>query len=152
MTNFWSKSWNRLRGGHFEVTEKFPFWSHYYRRRYFPSDSLYLWKEQEFKILEELRPLLKMKMKGGHASTTFLNFRDIGCYCPSSGCHRGNTFFTSEAQFSLAWSNQYSNWLYKKAIAKIMSRSTSEISQIILTQVPYKGNGQYPNNTFSEKV
>ena len=29
-----------------------------------------------------------------------------------------------------------------------MSRSTSDISQIILTQVPYKGNG----NTFSEKV
>ena len=25
-----------------------------------------------------------------------------------------------------------------------MSRSTSDISQIILTQVPYKGNGQYP--------
>ena len=73
MTNFWSKSWNRLRGGHFEVTEKFPFWSHYYRRRYFPSDSLYLWKEQEFKIVEELRPLLKMKNKGGHTSTTFLN-------------------------------------------------------------------------------
>ena len=35
--------------------------------------SLYLWKEQEFKIVEEVWPPLKMKNKVGRASSTILN-------------------------------------------------------------------------------
>ena len=50
-------------------------------RRFFPGNtlywmsvnSLYLWKEQEFKIVEEVWPNLKMKNIGGHTSATILN-------------------------------------------------------------------------------
>ena len=50
---------------------------------------LYLWKDQEFKIVEEVWPPLKMKKKVGHTSSTILNscsfqrYRPVGC-CPSN--------------------------------------------------------------------
>ena len=34
---------------------------------------LYLWKEEEFKKVEELWPPLKMKNKVGHTPSTFLD-------------------------------------------------------------------------------
>ena len=60
-------------------------------RRFFPGNtlywmgvnSLYLWKEQEFKIVEEVWPPLKMKNKVGHSSSTILNSWSFQRYRPT---------------------------------------------------------------------
>ena len=48
---------------------------------------LYLWKEQEFKIVEEVwPPPPKMINKVGHTSSTILNFSFQRCRCSFIGC------------------------------------------------------------------
>ena len=41
------------------------------------NSGLYLWKEQEFKKVEEVWPLLKMKNKVGHISSTIIKINQV---------------------------------------------------------------------------
>ena len=49
--------------------------------------SLYLWKEQEFKKVEEVWPTLFFIFRGGHTSSTFLNSCSFQRYRPLSPVH-----------------------------------------------------------------
>ena len=56
--------------------------------------SLYLWKEQEFKIVEEVWPPKKIKNKVGHTFSTVLNSRSFQRYRPLS-VKASSFFFTN---------------------------------------------------------
>ena len=63
---------------------------------------LYLWKDQEFKIVEEVWPPLKMKNKGGHTSSTILNSSFLAnSNLPKTG--KNVTFFCMLQIFFWVW-------------------------------------------------
>ena len=103
---------------------------------------LYLWKEQEFKIVEKVWPPLKMKNKVGHTNSTILNSCSFQRYRPlfvkaSSNflthplCLKINLILKFLSGFLWIWTWSGLSWFFAwKWISKLKSQLKSFLGRV----------------------